>query len=77
MNYVDGGVISYEVKAIKPEPVIYQTLIDNYGINPTEAVFLDDLLINLEGAKPFGFHTIQVKNHEQTLEELRRLGVRI
>jgi putative hydrolase of the HAD superfamily len=77
MKYVDGGVISYEVKSIKPEPMIYQTLIDKYQINPTEAVFMDDLMVNLEGARPFGFHTIQVKSHEQSLEELRRLGVRI
>ena len=77
VNFVDGGVISYEVKSIKPEPEIYQSLIDKYQINPEEAVFLDDLMVNLEGAKPFGFCTIQVKSHEQALQELRELGVRI
>jgi putative hydrolase of the HAD superfamily len=77
LPYVDGAVISYEVKSIKPEPEIYQTLIDKYGINPYEAVFLDDLADNLEGAKPFGFHTIQVSNYEQARTELRELGVRI
>lgn len=77
VQYVDGGVISYEVKSIKPEPKIYQTLIDKYKINPSEAVFLDDLADNLEGAKPFGFHTIQVKNYDQTIKELREMGVRI
>ncbi len=77
INYVDGGIISYEVKAIKPEPKIYQTLIDQYDISPREAVFLDDLERNLEGAKPFGFHTIQVVDYEQTIAELRKLGVRI
>lgn len=77
INYVDGGVISYEVKSIKPEPMIYQELIDKYNINPSEAVFLDDLADNLEGAKPFGFHTIQVKNYDQTIAELREMGVRI
>ncbi|MDF2905206.1 MAG: family phosphatase [Herbinix sp.] len=77
IKYVDGGVISYEIKAVKPEPKIYQTLIDKYNINPSEAVFLDDVLANLEGAKPFGFHTIQVESHEQALTDLRELGVRI
>ena len=77
IHYVDGGVISYEVKSIKPEPKIYQTLIDNYSINPAEAVFLDDLAANLEGAKPFGFHTIQVKSYDQMIGELKDLGVRI
>ncbi|MDF2587510.1 MAG: HAD-superfamily hydrolase subfamily variant 3 [Anaerocolumna sp.] len=73
----DGKVISYEVKHIKPEPEIYQALIQKYNINPKEAVFLDDSEINLEGARPFGFTTIQVKNFNQVLEDLRKLGVRI
>lgn len=77
MKYVDGGVISYEVKHIKPEPEIYKTLINKYSINPKEAVFLDDIQANLNGALPFGFHTILVKNFEQALNELRILGVRI
>jgi putative hydrolase of the HAD superfamily len=77
LDYVDGGVISYEVEHIKPEPQIYQALIEKYEINPSEAVFLDDLAVNLEGARPFGFHTIQVKEQKQVIHELRQLGVRI
>ncbi len=77
MQYVDGGVISYEVKQIKPEPEIYRILLEKYAINPEEAVFLDDLKENLEAAKAFGLHTIQVKNHEQALADLRMLGVKI
>jgi len=76
-RYVDGGVISYDVKHIKPEPEIYRILLEKYAINPEEAVFLDDLEENLEAAKAFGLHTIQVKDHEQALADLRRLGVRI
>lgn len=76
-KYVDGGVISYEVKYIKPEPEIYEILIAKYNINPKEAVFLDDSQANLEGARPFGFETILVKEFEKALEELRLLGVRV
>lgn len=75
--YVDGGVISYEVKHIKPEPEIYQALIDKYQFNPLEAVFLDDSLANLEGAKIFGFHTIHFTEYGKALEELKALGVNI
>jgi len=77
LKYVDGSVISYEVKHTKPEPEIFESLINKYGINPGTAVFLDDLAVNLKGAEPFGFHTIQVKNIDQMLEDLRKLGVRI
>ncbi|HBI74347.1 MAG TPA: HAD family phosphatase [Lachnospiraceae bacterium] len=77
IKYVDGGVISYEVKCTKPEAKIYHILIEKYGIKPEEAVFLDDLPANLEGAKPFGFKTIQVTSFEQIINDLRALGVRI
>jgi putative hydrolase of the HAD superfamily len=30
MPYTDGGIMSYEVKMIKPDPAIYQALIDKY-----------------------------------------------
>lgn len=76
-KYVDGGVISYEVNYIKPEPEIYEELIRKYNINPKEAVFLDDSQANLDGAKPFGFHTILVTEFEKALGELRTLGVRV
>lgn len=75
--YVDGGVISYEVKQIKPEPEIYQSLIKKYDIHPEEAVFLDDREDNIEAAKQFGFHTIIVDKIENIFNELRELGVRI
>lgn len=76
-NYIDGMVISYEVKYIKPEPEIYQILIDKYNINPKEAVFLDDKIENLEGAKPFGIHTILVQSYEQMTNDLTKLGVNL
>jgi putative hydrolase of the HAD superfamily len=75
--YVDGGIISHEINYVKPEAEIYEALINKYTINPVEAVFLDDVQENLEGAKPFGFHTILVQSQEQALDDLRKLGVRI
>lgn len=73
----DGQVISYEVKHIKPEREIYEALIRKYAFDPAEAVFLDDSVANLEGAKKFGFHTILFTEYEKALSELRMLGVRI
>jgi putative hydrolase of the HAD superfamily len=75
LPYMDGGVISYEINRNKPEPEIYETLINKYHINPKEAVFLDDLEENLAAAEPFGFHTIQVKSYDQMLQELHKLQI--
>lgn len=73
--FLDGGILSYQDKVIKPMPEIYQILIDRYHLKPEECVFLDDTLRNLEGAEKFGIHTIHFQNQAQAIEELRKLGV--
>lgn len=73
--YTDGGILSYKEKCIKPEPRIYELLIERYHLNPEECVFLDDLQKNLDGASRFGIKTILFKNQEQAIEALKALGV--
>ncbi len=75
LPYLDGGILSYQEKVIKPMPEIYKLLIERYQLVPEECVFLDDTLVNLEAAGKFGIHTIQFKNQAQAIEELRALGV--
>lgn len=73
--HMDGGILSYQEKVIKPMPEIYQLLIDRYGLTPQECVFLDDTQKNLDAAEKFGIHTIHFQNQAQAIEELRKLGV--
>ena len=73
--YMDGGILSYQEKVIKPMPEIYEILIKRYGLAPEECVFLDDTKANLDGAEKFGIHTIHFRNQAQAIEELRKLGV--
>lgn len=68
---VDGGVISYEVKMVKPEPGIYQALLEKYNLKAEECVFLDDKAENIEAAKQLGFHGIVVESYEQACECLK------
>jgi len=73
--HMDGGILSYQEKLIKPMPEIYQLLIDRYGLTPQECVFLDDTQKNLDAAEKFGIHTIHFQNQAQAVEELKKLGV--
>ncbi|MCI8549146.1 MAG: HAD family phosphatase [Lachnospiraceae bacterium] len=77
LEYTDGQVISYQEKHIKPEPEIYKTLLSRYGIIPEEAVFFDDLPANLEAAKKFGIHTVQVTGYESIVKGLGQFGIRL
>lgn len=61
LPYADGALISYEVKLVKPDRKIYETLCERFDITPENAVFLDDNAKNTEAAREFGLHTITVE----------------
>lgn len=56
-HYFDGLVLSYEAKAAKPDPKIFEYAIKTLGIKPEETLFLDDSQKNLDAAAQLGFHT--------------------
>lgn len=72
---VDGALFSYEVKQIKPEPEIYQSLLQRYDLKAEECVFLDDRQENIDGAKAQGIEGICFVGYEDAKEKLRVLGV--
>ena len=63
----DGGVASCEVHINKPDPRIYQALLDKYGLKAKESVFIDDRLDNIQAAFQIGFTGIQMKDSVGTL----------
>ena len=73
LRHADGALISYEVQQTKPSHAIYQAICDKYSINPSEAVFLDDSPINIDGAKEFGLHTVLFTDYASALEALSKL----
>lgn len=75
LEYVDGGILSYQDGVIKPEPAIYRLLLSRYGLKAEECVFLDDLQSNLDTAAGLGMHTILFRSQEQAQAELLQLGI--
>ncbi|MBQ3601533.1 MAG: HAD-IA family hydrolase, partial [Lachnospiraceae bacterium] len=62
---IDGKVVSYEVHKIKPDPGIYQCLLDRYHLKPEECLFFDDRRENVEAGRRMGISGIQVESEEQ------------
>jgi len=58
------------IGARKPEPRFYRLALDHLGIDAREAVYLDDLGINLKPARALGMTTIKVESAAQALQEL-------
>jgi epoxide hydrolase-like predicted phosphatase len=68
----DEMIISAEVGMVKPAPGIYSLALKKLGVLPAEAVFLDDVLVNVEAARTLGMSGIQFTQPEKTLEELKQ-----
>jgi HAD superfamily hydrolase (TIGR01509 family) len=64
-------VISGEVGHIKPEPEIFQILLDKIGKPAEECLFIDDSLTNTQQAQKLGFATIQFQSPQQLESNLR------
>ena len=65
-----GGIISYKEKLLKPEKEIFISLIEKYDIKPEQSIFIDDTVVNIDGANRLGFNTIQFRNAKQLQCEL-------
>lgn len=69
----DTMIISAEVGAAKPEAEIFQIALEQLGVSPNEAVFVDDFLINIEGCEKVGIKGIHFKDPESALQQLKAL----
>jgi len=64
-------IYSHQVKAMKPDPAIYQAALKALGgIDPLEALFIDDLEPNIVGAVQLGWQTIHLRPEVDLREAL-------
>lgn len=75
LQWFEGIVVSGDEKTRKPFADIYEILLDRYGVNPEEAVFIDDSLTNVEGAEIVGINGIHFQGTDQLRETLKEWGI--
>ena len=71
MDLFDVVVESSKAGCRKPDPRFYEIACEELGIDPSQAVFLDDLGINLKPARAMGMTTIKVVDPDVAIAELR------
>jgi len=54
LQWFEGIVVSGEEKLIKPDPRIYQRLLERYGVEPSAALYIDDSARNVAAAEALG-----------------------
>jgi 2-haloacid dehalogenase len=75
LAWFEGIVISGDVGVNKPDRQIFEHLMEHFGIEPAEALFIDDSSANVEAAKALGLSAIQFTDAEPLRRELVRLGL--
>lgn len=74
-NLLDGIVVSGDEKLIKPDPKLYQILLDRYNLKSNESLFIDDNIHNIKTAKEMGFHTIHFTEDTILEKEIKEKGL--
>lgn len=71
----DGEVVSCEEHTVKPEPRIYEILLERYGLDPADTLFVDDRPANIAAAEALGIRGLLFDYHhpDATCDELRRM----
>ena len=74
---IDVFADSSELGMRKPEPEIYDKLVELLGCAPEEIVFIDDFSENLAPARAMGMVGVLYTSPEQVRRDLIQVGVRI
>lgn len=61
-RYFDGGIYSYQEHLVKPDPKIYQLLINKFKLNKNESIFFDDKIRNAIAASNIGIRSVVFKS---------------
>lgn len=72
IDYLDDIIISAEIHKIKPNLDFYQYILNKYGIESKELLFLDDNINNINGAQTLGINTIKVEKDTNLIDEISK-----
>lgn len=76
LNTTRGITVSGEVGLIKPDVAIYHRHADDFGLDPAHTIFIDDTLVNVEGAKAAGWQAVQFTSPEKLRDDLMAHNIR-
>ena len=71
----DVQVFSYQVGTLKPDPRTYQTVLARLALSAAQAIFIDDALPNVIGAREVGLHALHFTGVAPLEADLARLGI--
>jgi len=74
-NLFDAVSLSFQVKAMKPARAMYDDVLTKLKVNPEEAVYIDDIIENVEAGQRIGLKGIHYQSHQSLVDSLQRIGI--
>lgn len=68
-------VVSAEIGICKPNPAIFQYIIEKHKLSPNETIFIDDHIPNTKIAEDLGMKSVTFIDYRQCVTELSLLGI--
>jgi 2-haloacid dehalogenase len=75
LRWFRGVLVSGEVGIVKPDPRIFELLLERFAIDPKRAVYIDDVAANVNAARAFGIHGIHFTTPTALRAGLAELGL--
>ncbi len=67
----DHVTLSYEVRAVKPDPIIYENCLEGLSLSPGQTLFFDDKIENVQAAESLGIRAIQFTDRDDIFLRVR------
>ena len=77
LDLFDALVLSYEVGCLKPDRRFYEACTAAAGVAGGDCVFIDDVAVNVEGARKAGLQSLRYVDMAGLIDGLRGFGVEV
>ncbi|HEY1567647.1 MAG TPA: HAD family phosphatase [Solirubrobacteraceae bacterium] len=75
LGWFEGTVVSSQEGVIKPDPRIFQVLLERFGLEAGSTLMIDDSPRNIEAARALGLSTVLFQSPEALRAELEAVGL--
>jgi 2-haloacid dehalogenase len=75
LAWFEGIVVSGREGLVKPDPAIFELLIERYQLRPEATVFIDDSMRNVEASERVGLHGVHFEGAGALRALLREMGL--
>lgn len=77
VELLDETVLSYQMGALKPEPVMYRTIAERLGVDMSECLFIDDQQRYCDGATALGMPSVHYIDNKSLQIELQKYNISV